>query len=148
MIIETLLYNQLQDLNNVENFENHTTDDVVVSHKNKSWCNPRLKVYLLIALKVILTTIAVYLAWDCNRKTKSKLFKYTIIVLAALFSDFYILFYFIYRILLNNSCDASQVLKTVSKVTKATKVPKVKIAKSKLASTVDKFTKAKIKIKK
>lgn len=149
MIIETLLYNQIKDLNNLnEHFENQNSDDVVVSHKDKQWCNPKLKVYLLIVLKIISTSIAVYLAWDCNRKT-NKLFKYVIIILAALFSDFYILFYFIYRILLNKPCNSSKVSK-LPKV-KAPKVPKVKVPKVKVPkvkvpkvnTSIDKFTKVK-----
>ena len=131
MIIETLLYNQLQDLNTVnEHFENQETDDIniEISNKNKQWCNPKLKVYLLIIIKIISTSIAVYLAWDCNRKTK-KWFKYIILILAALFSDFYILFYFIYRILLKNECNVKKTAKVVSNtvagVTKVAKLPKV-----------------------
>ena len=146
MIIETLLYNQLQDLNTVnEHFENHETDDVTVevSNKNKKWCNPKLKVYLLIIIKIISTSIAVYLAWDCNRKTKS-LFKYLIIILAALFSDFYILFYFVYRIVLKNECN-------VKKVTKSAAKSIVKASKSVKASTapiVKNVTKVAVKVPK
>ena len=142
MIIETLLYNQIKDLNNLnEHFENQNSDDVVVSHKDKQWCNPKLKVYLLIVLKIISTSIAVYLAWDCNRKT-NKLFKYVIIILAALFSDFYILFYFIYRILLNKPCNSSN----VSKLSKAApKLPKVKAPKVKAAPKLPKVKAPKVK---
>ena len=138
MIIETLLYNQLQDLNRVEHFEDNS-DDVVVTHKNKQWCNPKLKVYLLIVLKILSTSIAVYLAWDCNRRTRNKLFKYLIIILAALFSDFYILFYFVYRIMLNNQCNAPKgaklakkaVLNTAKTITsKFTKVKAPKLPKT------------------
>ena len=120
MIIETLLYNQLQDLKTVnEHFENKDeseTDDISVdiSNKNKQWCNPKLKVYLLILIKVISTSIAVYLAWDCNRTSK-KWIKYIIMILAGLFSDFYILFYFVYRILLKNPCNIKKITKKVIK---------------------------------
>lgn len=83
MIIETFLYNR-----NVENRK----------------CNyNKMRFMLMILSKLISMSIALYLAWDCNKDAKT-FFKILVLIFALLFSDVYILFYLIYRILLKNKC--------------------------------------------
>ena len=88
MIIETFLYKNITE-----------------KHNNEGECNfHKMKFFILILSKIITMILAVYLAWDCN-KNKSTIFKILILLCAILFSDIYILFFLIYRILLNNKCN-------------------------------------------
>ena len=62
-----------------------------------------LQVSIVCVLKLLVFIIAVYLSWNCNQK-EPLLLKVLISTLAGLFSEFYIIFYAVYRIYLGNKC--------------------------------------------
>ena len=82
MIIETFLYNMTK------------TQNINELSKNK-----KIKLYILLICKIITTLIAVYLTMDCN-KNSSLFFKIITFLIALLFSDLYIIYYIVFRIIL------------------------------------------------
>lgn len=50
---------------------------------------------------VLVALAAAYFAYECNRKDPNRMF---ITFLAFLFSNFYLLYYFIYYVLMGNKC--------------------------------------------
>lgn len=63
----------------------------------------RAKYYLAYTVNLILMGVAGYLAWMCN-SGETTLIRVLYTILAAIFSGFYLLYYFVYRILMGNSC--------------------------------------------
>lgn len=55
-------------------------------------------------LSIIFISSATLLAWDCN-KNESQITRVTSTLFAAFFNFWYLLFYFIYRILMKNNCN-------------------------------------------
>ena len=62
-----------------------------------------IKVYTTITIKLVLSLIAVYLAWDCN-KNSSIVLRIIVSIIALVFSEIYILYYAIYRVFMGNKC--------------------------------------------
>lgn len=54
-------------------------------------------------IKLTIFLIAIYLSWNCN-KNESMLVRILISTIAGIFSEFYIIYYSIYRIYLGNKC--------------------------------------------
>ena len=54
-------------------------------------------------MKLLIILIAIYLCWNCNAD-KNIFLRLLYTLTASMFSGFYIIFYSIYRILLNNNC--------------------------------------------
>lgn len=54
-------------------------------------------------LKIILSSIAGYLVWDCNSNSHI-IIKVLLTLIAILFSEIYIIYYAIYRIFMGNKC--------------------------------------------
>ena len=79
--------------------------DILLNTKKIPNKNDKNKKYLygLVVLKLMFILIAMYLAWDCNLNTHI-LLRLLYTITAGLFSGIYIIFYSIYRVLLNNSC--------------------------------------------
>ena len=72
------------------------------SSNNKIVISGFRRVYAHI-LSVIFIASAALLAWDCN-KNESEIMRVASTLLAAIFNFWYLLFYFIYRILMKNTC--------------------------------------------
>ena len=87
MIIENFLYKSINKNDEVKQCNVH-----------------KMKFFTLVLAKILSIVIAIYLAWECNKNNKSIMFKILIILISLLFSDFYILFYLIYRVILKNKC--------------------------------------------
>ena len=62
-----------------------------------------IQVSTVCILKLLIFIIAIYLSWYCNQK-EPLLIRILISTLAGLFSEFYIIFYSVYRIYLGNKC--------------------------------------------
>ena len=78
----------------IENFYFSNT-----SPEQKHW----IKVYTTIIIKVILSLIAVNLAWDCN-KNSGVIMQLIISIIAFICSEIYILYYAFYRVFMGNKC--------------------------------------------
>tara|TARA_Y200000002_G_C22520527_1_gene595324 strand:+ start:26 stop:268 length:243 start_codon:yes stop_codon:yes gene_type:complete len=63
----------------------------------------KLKLTVIIIIKLIVSLIASYLVWDCN-KNKNLFIKIIFLLIAFIFSEVYILYYAIYRIFMGNKC--------------------------------------------
>jgi len=89
MFTESLIFNSLFNEKR-ENFQNQSAFT--------------LRNFILSFLNIALAIIAGFLAWNCSKHEKTILqILYTI--LAVIFSGIYLLFYLIYRVLLNNPCN-------------------------------------------
>jgi hypothetical protein len=62
-----------------------------------------LQLSIVCILKFLIFAIAVYLSWYCNQKEPLAI-RILISILAGIFSEFYIIFYSVYRIYLGNKC--------------------------------------------
>jgi len=62
-----------------------------------------LQFSIVCVLKFLIFSIAVYLSWYCNQKEPLAI-RILISILAGMFSEFYIIFYSVYRIYLGNKC--------------------------------------------
>lgn len=74
--------------------ENFTT-----SKENIHW----VKVYTTILLRIVLSCIAVYLSWDCNKLSNTYL-RVLMAIVAFCFAEIYVLYYAIYRSFMGNKC--------------------------------------------
>ena len=63
----------------------------------------KIKLYVVIVIKVILSIISFGLTWDCS-KNSNVFLKLIYGIIAIIFSEFYILYYAIYRICMGNKC--------------------------------------------
>ena len=88
MLIETFLIEKLDSKKN---------------HDNRSY---KIKKYILGFLNLILAVIAGYLCWNCNTNTPIWL-KIIYTIIAVIFSGIYMLYYLIYRIIINVPCKAN-----------------------------------------
>ena len=90
MFVENLILDNMFNNEQRENFEN------VNSIRGKN--------LILYVLNIVVAVVAGFLAWNCSKGEKPFLqVLYT--VLAVIFSGIYLLFYLIYRVLLNNPCN-------------------------------------------
>lgn len=111
MIIETFLFNKLkkehfENENKHKNKQKHKKKDKLTLKESLQKCNiPKMQFMLLVLSKLISMTIAIYLAWNCNKNSKSLFYKILIVLIAVIFSDIYILFYIVYRLILKNNCN-------------------------------------------
>ena len=71
--------------------------------KTKSWGH-WIQVTSLFILKIILSIIALKLAWSCNSNASSNFLRIIYTFISTLFSEIYIIYYAIWRIFLGNSC--------------------------------------------
>jgi hypothetical protein len=62
-----------------------------------------LQISTVCILKFLISAIAIYLSWNCNQK-EPLLIRILISTLSGFFSEFYIIFYSVYRIYLGNKC--------------------------------------------
>jgi len=69
--------------------------------KKKSW--HRSQVIFICIVRFILSLIAMKLSWSCNQ-TVNIAMRIIFLILSLLFSEFYILYFAIYRVFLNNAC--------------------------------------------
>ena len=61
------------------------------------------KTIILLMFQIFIIVVAGYLAWDCNKNQPPAL-RFLITTIAIIFSGVYILFYVIYRNILNVEC--------------------------------------------
>ena len=66
----------------------------------------KIKNLSIIIIKLVLSLIAVYLSWGCN-KSSHILLRLFLAILVFIFSEFYIIYYSIYRVALGNKCIGS-----------------------------------------
>jgi len=62
---------------------------------------------VVMIVKITLLLLAGYLAWECN-KNEGFCMQFFSTLIAMLFSSIYLIYYFVYRVLLNNSCNSSE----------------------------------------
>jgi len=74
-------------------------ESFTANKENMHW----VKVYTTLCLRLILSGIAVYLSWDCN-KLSSKYVRVLMAVVAFCFAEIYVLYYAIYRVFMGNKC--------------------------------------------
>tara|TARA_B110000971_G_scaffold74459_1_gene76399 strand:- start:2328 stop:2591 length:264 start_codon:yes stop_codon:yes gene_type:complete len=80
---------------------NSAVDDIYRKQENDDihW----IKLYSTGIIRIILSVIAIYLSWDCN-KNSGIFMKIILAIVAFLFSEIYILYYAVYRVFMGNSC--------------------------------------------
>jgi Na+/H+ antiporter NhaC len=78
---------------------NNTSDDESDDYKMKNHYKKKINMIL----SLLITTIAVYLAWKCN-KHESMGLRVLYSLFAGLFSGIYLLYYLVVRVFLNNKC--------------------------------------------
>tara|TARA_B100001093_G_scaffold517448_1_gene599017 strand:- start:1803 stop:2099 length:297 start_codon:yes stop_codon:yes gene_type:complete len=88
----------------VQNIESNKGDQ----HKNTEFNvkkNPShwLQVSIICVIKILISIIAMILAWDCSSRENIVL-RIIITLISGLFAEFYILYYSIYRVYLGNKC--------------------------------------------
>lgn len=66
---------------------------------SKEW----VKIMLVFLIRLVLMIIAGYLSLDCN-KNSNIIIRILFMFFSAIFSEVYILYYTIYRIIMGNSC--------------------------------------------
>lgn len=104
MILETFL------VNNTYNKYVDKVDEGEYNGAFFNYCIDTYKNYLSspyivigIIMSVITAVVAYMLAWRCNSK-EPIIYRIINSILAALFSDIYVIYYLIYRVLLKNKC--------------------------------------------
>jgi len=80
---------------------NSEVDDIYQKRENDDihW----IKLYATGIIRIILSVIAIYLSWDCN-KNSGIFMKIILAIVAFLFSEIYILYYAVYRVFMGNNC--------------------------------------------
>ena len=63
----------------------------------------KLKLFSLITLKIIISSIALYLSWQCNSNVSLPL-KILYGIITVILAEFYIIYYAIYRLYMGNKC--------------------------------------------
>lgn len=109
MILETFVTNKLY--NNYLDNTNNTIQDKNTKYNNSffDYCNEECqkynKIHVIIALIFMTLTcvVAGILAWNCNAK-ESIVIRLINTFISIIFSDIYILYYLIYRVILKNKC--------------------------------------------
>jgi len=105
MILETFITNKI--------YSEYTdqVDEGNYQHSFFDYCNDIRQQYLkspylifAIILSVITGIVACFLAWQCNSK-EHIVYRVINTFLAATFSDIYVIYYLIYRVLLKNKCN-------------------------------------------
>jgi len=72
-------------------------------HQTGGGLAPSTAIWAFVSLVFLVSAVA--LSWDCNTKAGTDMLtKVLYAVGAAVFSHFYLIFYFVYRIILKNSC--------------------------------------------
>lgn len=66
--------------------------------------NSPLSVYIWYLIHLLISVLAVYLSWECTISEGSKVVRVLYAVIAFLFSYIYIIYYVIYRLLMDNKC--------------------------------------------
>ena len=98
------LNNSISNNNSIESIKLYpdninVNNDKPVNKSNWHW----IQVSSVCIIRVILFLIAGSLAWNCNKK-ETLLLRVIISCLAGTFSEFYIIYYAIYRVYLGNKC--------------------------------------------
>ena len=83
----------------IETFLIEKLDNKSQNNSNKY----RAKKYFLAFLNLTLAIIAGYLCWNCNKNEPAWL-KILYTIIAVIFSGFYMLYYLIYRVIINVPC--------------------------------------------
>ena len=104
MILETFITNKVYN-NYTDNVENDKYSNSFLNYCTDLCSNQSTYPHLIIAIILALITsiVAGILAWRCNAKEKL-VFKCINTILAVLFSDIYVLYYLIYRVILKHRC--------------------------------------------
>ena len=94
----------LQERFSVQNIESnkadkHKNDEFNVNKNPSHW----LQVSIICIIKVLISLIAMVLAWNCSAK-ENILLRVIITIISGIFGEFYILYYSIYRVYLGNKC--------------------------------------------
>mgnify|MGYP004157114325 CR=1 FL=1 len=81
--------------------QNSSTDKNKYKHKKNTW--HWLQLSLVCILKLIVSLMAASLAWGCN-SSQNIILRFIIAIIALIFSEFYIIYYAIYRVFMGNNC--------------------------------------------
>lgn len=88
------------DINHEENeMQNTEVSEFNVEKNITHW----IQVTTLCVIKILISLIAMVLAWNCNAK-ENLLFRVVLTLISGFFGEFYILYYAIYRTFLGNKC--------------------------------------------
>ena len=104
MILETFVTNKLYN-EYVDKTEEKTYSNSFFDYCNEMCNSDRMSPYLIFALILSLITyvVAGILAWQCNAK-EHIIYRCINTFLSVIFSDIYVLYYLIYRVILKNKC--------------------------------------------
>ena len=104
MILETFLANNVYN-DYIDKVDDKTYTDSFFDYCNDVYCNTTFTPHLIIAIIMSFITICVagVLAWQCNAK-EHIIYRCINTLLSAVFSDIYVLYYLIYRVILKNKC--------------------------------------------
>lgn len=89
-------------MSNYNEYFKDDTNNKVYEHKKNSKFNWTL-IGLIILFHLIISCIAAYLCWDCN-KNVGLLLKIIVTAFSWIYSEIYIIYYAIYRIFMGNAC--------------------------------------------
>ena len=92
------LSEQFYGIEKTPNKDNYNQFDV----KNNTWHWAQVSIGCVI--KVVISIIAMILAWECSA-TSNIVLRIITSAIAAIFAEFYIIYYAIYRVFLDNKCN-------------------------------------------
>ena len=103
MIIESFVTNKLYN-NYIDQVDNDEYKDSFFDYCGEE-CQKYNKVHVILAIifAVVTSMVAGILAWNCNAKEKL-VFRLINTLISVTFSDIYVLYYLIYRVILKNKC--------------------------------------------
>ena len=96
--MDKLLNEQFYGIEKTPNNNNYKQFDV----KKNKWHWAQVSVACVI--KVVISIIALILAWECSANSNIAL-RILYSIIAATFAEFYIIYYAIYRVFLDNKCN-------------------------------------------
>jgi len=104
MILETFVTNKLYN-NYVDKVEEKSYTDSFFDYCSEMYNKASFSPYFIIAViySVITCVVAGVLAWQCNAK-EHMFYRVINTLLSIAFSDIYVLYYLIYRVILKNKC--------------------------------------------
>ena len=104
MILETFVTNNLYN-DYLDKVEEKKYTDSFFDYCDEAYANMKMSPYFIIAIiiSLITTVVAGILAWQCNAK-EHIVYRCINTLLSIIFSDIYVLYYLIYRVILKNKC--------------------------------------------